>query len=232
MAVSELTRRGTHTEWAEDLVTHKVAPEHAGHPANDDAEQGIAGAAVALELSRLELERLSGGADHLALRIIAAPIEQGVLRDAGGVGEEMPDGHLRPHGFSLGQVAGDGIIELETTLLRQPHDGGCGELLGERAHHIDGAVGGRDALLQVGKAVSTREEHAVAPQNGDRHAGDPLAGQLGPDEPIDGVGGGRRLCRQAAREGEEGRTPGPGHDTEGAQRDKRNRTIAAPGTGA
>jgi hypothetical protein len=61
------------------MVTDEVAPGYAGQPVNDDAEQGVASAAVALELSRLELERLSGGEDHLGLRIIAAPVERRVL---------------------------------------------------------------------------------------------------------------------------------------------------------
>src|SRR3954466_2156813 len=51
-----------HPERAEDVIPHEVAPGDTGHPVNDDAEQGVASAAIALELSRREFERPNGGA--------------------------------------------------------------------------------------------------------------------------------------------------------------------------
>ena len=88
---------------------------------------------------------------------------------------------------ALRQIAGDRVVEAEPAFLGEHDHGGGGELLSDRAGLIDRAVGGRHVVLDVGEAVAAGQEHAVSPEHGDRQAGDPLPGQLGPDVAVDGI---------------------------------------------
>ena len=143
--------RGPHAEGAEDPGPQLVAVEPAGHPPHDGAEEEVPGVAVPPVIARGELDgERSGELHEVVLGIVAAIVERavGVIRDAGGVGEQVPDGDAVPGGRA-GHVPADGVVEPEPAIPGEHLDERGGELLPDRAGLVHRAVGGGDPVLEV-----------------------------------------------------------------------------------
>src|SRR5436309_13604997 len=97
----------------------------------------------------------------------------------------MADCDAPPSPGWLGEVVGDRIVEAQPTVFGEHHDCRSGELLAHRSRLIDGAVTRQSPELYVGVAEAATEQHAVAPDNRQREAGNALAGQLGANVALD-----------------------------------------------
>ena len=92
--------------------------------------------------------------------------------------EKMPNGDAAPSGGSLGEIAGDRVVEGEAPLFREHHNRRRSELLADGAGLVYGAIARRHAELDVGVPVPVRQHDAVAAEHGDGHAGDAVAAEL------------------------------------------------------
>src|SRR6185437_16586752 len=101
----------------------------------------------------------------------------------------MTDGDAAPGSWRFRKVVGDRIVQAQTALFREHHDGSGSELLADRSRLVDGAVARQGPELDVGIAVAATEQHAVAPENRQRETGNVLSGELGANIAFDGIDG-------------------------------------------
>ena len=151
-----------------------IAIETARHPMDDDAQQEVAGVAVAPTRAGRKVERLfRGHPDELLFGIIFPQVDHrvGIVRNARGMREQMAHPDAVPSALSFRKPPGNPLVEAEPALLGQHSHGRGGELLSQRAGLIHGTVGCRNPVLEVGKAEAPREQNAVTTHDGDGKPG-------------------------------------------------------------
>ena len=97
------------------------------------------------------------------------------------------------------KVGGDGIVELEPTVLDQRHDRGRRELLGQRGQLEDRVGRDGSVVLEVGDAVTLQLHDRAIADDGHGQARDAAGVHLALDVLVDRVGAGGRRRRQRRR---------------------------------
>ena len=161
---------GAHGEGRENQLVQNVAVEPAGYPVDQYAEEGVPGVAVAPGLAGRKVQRPRGGqASQLVLGVVLSKVDQriGVFGHAGGMREQLPHRNAVPNALPLRQPLGDPVLGIQSPLLDQHRHRCPGELLPQRARLVDGAIGGRHPMLEVGESIATREQNPIATEDDD-----------------------------------------------------------------
>ncbi len=150
-----LQRRGrcvhgvVHPERRGDAVPHRHVQRGAADVLDEQLEREHVEVGVDVGRPRRGggLARQDGG-DPLVVGRIRPQRGARVRRQAGGVGHQLPDGDVAlAVGREVGQVGGDGAVELEPAGLDLLHRDDRGEELGQRRQVVDGVGAGRDPLV-------------------------------------------------------------------------------------
>ena len=174
----------------------------AGHLFDHHAEQDVAGVVVAVGRAGREVERVGGDElDDRVGRQFGVPGflplgRAGIAMDARRVIQQLVDRNAFPVQRELRHVLREVVVELQFTLVDEPHDRGGGELLGDRADLIDRRRSRRAPRGDVGQAMGSERQRVVSADDRERHARRAALGQIGIDERI---GARREVRRRDAR---------------------------------
>ena len=172
--------RVRHRERLEDVLIGEVAQRFAGHPLDDDGEQGKAGIAVDVLRARCEVERLLPGHDVHDIRfgnpvLFEAPARKSdqfpLIAQPAGVCQQVADGYRCPVVGNLCDVFPDVIVERQLSVPGEEHHGHGRELLRHRRHMKDRRWPNWRARLQVSHPITVFVDHRTVPTHADRAAG-------------------------------------------------------------
>ena len=206
-----------HAERLEDVLLQELGIGLAADLLDQVAKQRVAGVAVVHLLAWLELERLVTESRDQPLgrdrkrhrRLVVGKARE--VRDAGGVGEEVEDGHLRPGWWRIRKVLADQVVDREPAAFLEQQNRRGGELLGHRTDAELCRWRVRNLPFQVRRSVplvqqdalTARDEHrpheAVVRREGPHHflhAGDVLPEAWRGDDEDDG----ERSCEDCEAE--------------------------------
>ena len=99
----------------------------------------------------------------------------------------MPDGDALPDGWRIGQVAADGIVESQLSLLCQQQHAGRGELLSDGARLKHRLRYHRHGMFDVGKTISFGLHDLPMFYDREGHSRNLLSFHFAADKPIDRV---------------------------------------------
>ena len=155
--------RPRHAERLEEALLAEVVERLARHSLHHHAQQGEGGVVVEELVARLEVQLLVAAhqLEDLVHRVDRAGggaarqrQHRPLAAQAARVVQEVADEDRRPEVGELRHVLPHRVVERQLAVERQQHDGGRGELLGDRAGLEDRVRADPDAVLEVGHAVA------------------------------------------------------------------------------
>ena len=166
-----------HAERPEERLLEVLRVRLAARLLDQQAGQVVAGVVVLVTVPRLELPGLGGEQlDHLLVGEVEPPLlperrHLGVALDAARVVEQLPYRDVELADRVVGEVLRHRLVQGDAALLDQLHHRRRRELLGHRPDPVDGVLGRRHPVLDVGQAVAAGQDQLAAVLDRDRDAG-------------------------------------------------------------